>query len=214
MALTLKVDEAYLRDVGKNVTRIDYSTYTKLNVQSGDYVLVKGAHGKAVAKVLPLYPADSDKKIIRLDKFTRENMKIQVGKNVTLEVGKIKPADKLTILSVEKGISNLKIDGRYVADALEQNVIKKGDTVNIPYFGGRLKFKVKRTKPSGFVQIHQKTEIKLEYLFEEKKKKYAKVRESCDEFLEYMHSKKLDEGQEHWITPLAIIWSNHEESRN
>ena len=54
---TLKVLEAYTRDVGRGVARIDYDSMDSLSASTGDVVEIKGKR-KTVAKCLPLYPSD------------------------------------------------------------------------------------------------------------------------------------------------------------
>ena len=54
-ALSLKVLEAYTRDVGRGVARIDYDSMDTLNASTGDVIEIKGKR-RTVAKCLPLYP--------------------------------------------------------------------------------------------------------------------------------------------------------------
>ena len=54
--LTLKVLEAYTRDVGRGVARIDYDSMDTLNASTGDVIELKGKR-RTVAKCLPLYPS-------------------------------------------------------------------------------------------------------------------------------------------------------------
>ena len=55
--ISLKVLEAYTRDVGRGVARIDYESMDALSASTGDVVEVKGKR-RTVAKCLPLYPSD------------------------------------------------------------------------------------------------------------------------------------------------------------
>ena len=49
------------------------------------------------------------------------------------------------------------IDSMYLVDALESVVIQQGQLVMIPYFGGRLEFKITNTDPECPVVVTQKT---------------------------------------------------------
>ena len=60
------VHEAYTRDEGRGVIRIDKNTMDDMLITSGDVIEIIGMQ-KAVAKCLPLYPADEGKRIIRID---------------------------------------------------------------------------------------------------------------------------------------------------
>jgi len=86
-ALSLKVLEAYTRDVGRGVARIDYDSMDTLNASTGDVIEIKGKR-RTVAKCLPLYPSDEGKGIIRIDGLGRNNSGIAIGD--TISVRKIK----------------------------------------------------------------------------------------------------------------------------
>ena len=77
-ALSLKVLEAYTRDVGRGVARIDYDSMDTLNASTGDVIEIKGKR-RTVAKCLPLYPSDEGKGIIRIDGLGRNNSGIAVS---------------------------------------------------------------------------------------------------------------------------------------
>ena len=68
----LKVLEAYTRDVGRGVARIDYDTMDSLNASTGDIIEIKGKR-RTVAKCLPLHPSDEGKGRIRVDGLVRNN---------------------------------------------------------------------------------------------------------------------------------------------
>ena len=68
----LKILEAYTRDVGKGIARIDYDTMDSLNAVTGDIIRITGKR-ITVAKCLPLSPGDEGKGIIRIDGLMRNN---------------------------------------------------------------------------------------------------------------------------------------------
>ena len=82
--LSLKVLEAYTRDVGRGVARIDYDSMDSLSASTGDVVEIKGKR-KTVAKCLPLYPSDEGKGIIRVDGLVRNNAGIAIGDTVMVK---------------------------------------------------------------------------------------------------------------------------------
>ena len=149
----MKVLEAYTRDVGRGVVRIDYTTMDKLKLTTGDPVSITGKR-TFVAKAMPLYPSDEDKKIVRMDMLARTNSQTEIGEKVILKKSKVLPAVKLIVTPLE---AIPPIDGRYLSDALESVCIGKGDSVMIPYFGGRLTFKVVEVEPKGYVVVSQHT---------------------------------------------------------
>ncbi|MCH8914274.1 MAG: CDC48 family AAA ATPase [Thaumarchaeota archaeon] len=153
-ALTLKVLEAYTRDVGRGVARIDYDSMDTLNASTGDVIEIKGKR-RTVAKCLPLYPSDEGKGIIRIDGLGRNNSGIAIGDSISVRKIKAVAAEKIIVAPLE---AIPPIDERYLADALESVPLIKGDNVMVPYFGGRLTFQIIGVTPAAdAVLVTQKT---------------------------------------------------------
>ena len=153
-ALSLKVLEAYTRDVGRGVARIDYDSMDTLNASTGDVIEIKGKR-RTVAKCLPLYPSGEGKGIIRIDGLGRNNSGIAIGDTITVRKIKAVAAEKVVVAPLE---AIPPIDERYLADALESVPLIKGDNVMVPYFGGRLTFQVIGVTPAAdAVLVTQKT---------------------------------------------------------
>src|SRR5438094_4346458 len=152
--LSLKVLEAYTRDVGRGVARIDYDSMDALGASTGDVIEIKGKR-RTVAKCLPLYPSDEGKGIIRVDGLVRNNAGIAIGDTVAVRKIKAVAAEKVIVAPLE---AIPPIDERYLADALESVPLIKGDNVMVPYFGGRLTFQVIAVTPAAdAVLVTQKT---------------------------------------------------------
>ncbi|MFL6349055.1 MAG: AAA family ATPase, partial [Nitrososphaeraceae archaeon] len=137
--LSLKVLEAYTRDVSRGVARIDYDSMDSLSASTGDVIEIKGKDRRTVAKCLPLYPSDEGKGIIKGDGLVRNNAGVAIGDTVVVRKIKAVPAEKVIVAPLE---ATPPIDERYLADALESVPLIKGDNVMVPYFGGRLMFQV------------------------------------------------------------------------
>jgi transitional endoplasmic reticulum ATPase len=142
--LSLKVLEAYTRDVGRGVARIDYDSMDSLSASTGDVIEIRGKR-RTVAKCLPLYPSDEGKGIIRVDGLVRNNAGVAIGDTVVVRKIKAIPAEKVIVAPLE---AIPPIDERYLADALESVPLIKGDNVMVPYFGGRLTFQVIGVTPA------------------------------------------------------------------
>ncbi len=139
----LKVLEAYTRDVGRGVARIDYDAMDALDASTGDVIEIKGKR-RTVAKCLPLYPSDEGRGIVRIDGLIRNNAGVAIGDVVSVKKVKAPPAEKVVVAPLE---AVPPIDERYLADALESVPVTKGDNIMIPYFGGRLTFQVVGVSP-------------------------------------------------------------------
>ena len=92
--ISLKVLEAYTRDVGRGVARIDYDSMDTLNASTGDVIEIKGKR-RTVAKCLPLYPSDEGKGIIRIDGLGRNNSGIAIGDSISVRRSKLLQQRKL-----------------------------------------------------------------------------------------------------------------------
>jgi len=156
--LSLKVLEAYTRDVGRGVARIDYDSMDSLSASTGDVIEIRGKR-RTVAKSLPLYPSDEGKGIIRVDGLVRNNAGVAIGDTVVVRKIKAVPAEKVIVAPLETIPS---IDERYLADALESVPLIKGDNVMVPYFGGRLTFQVIGVTPvADAILVTQKTVFQI-----------------------------------------------------
>jgi transitional endoplasmic reticulum ATPase len=150
----LKVLEAYTRDVGRGVVRLDYDAMDSLEASTGDVVEIKGKR-KTVGKCLPLYPSDEGRGVVRIDGLLRNNSGVAIGDSVIVKKIKAPPAEKIIVSPLE---AIPPIDERYLADALESVPVTKGDNIMIPYFGGRLTFQVQGVSPvADAVLITQRT---------------------------------------------------------
>src|ERR671936_2712905 len=152
--LSLKVLEAYTRDVVRGVALIDYDSMDSLSASTGDVIEIRGKR-RTVAKCLPLYPSDEGKGIIRVDGLVRNNAGVAIGDTVVVRKIKAVPAEKVIVAPLE---AIPPIDERYLADALESVPLIKGDNIMVPYFGGRLTFQVVGvTPPTDAVLVTSKT---------------------------------------------------------
>src|SRR3989475_617503 len=152
--LSLKILEAYTRDVGRGVARLDYESMDPLSASTGDVIEIRGKR-RTVAKCLPLYPSDEGKGIVRVDGLVRNNAGVAIGDTVVVRKIKAVPAEKVIVAPLE---AIPPIDERYLADALESVPLIKGDNVMVPYFGGRLTFQVIGVTPAAdAVLVTQKT---------------------------------------------------------
>ena len=157
-SVNLKVLEAYTRDVGRGVSRIDYDAMDATDTSTGDIIEIRGKR-RTVSKCLPLYPSDEGRGVIRIDGLIRSNSGVAIGDAISIQKIKAPPAEKVIVAPLE---AIPPIDERYLADALESVPVTKGDNVMIPYFGGRLTFQVIGVSPmADAVLITQRTSFAI-----------------------------------------------------
>jgi transitional endoplasmic reticulum ATPase len=142
--LDLKILEAYSRDVGKGVARLDYESMDSLGASTGDTIELKSGEKsrsgrRTVAKCLPLYPSDEGKGAIRIEGLVRNNAGLAIGDTVIVRKIKVALAEMVIVAPLE---AVPPFDERYLADSLDSVSMIKGDNIMVPYFGGRLTFQV------------------------------------------------------------------------
>src|SRR5438876_10334124 len=112
--LSLKILEAYTRDVGRGVARIDYASMDSLGASTGDVIEIRGKR-RTVAKCLPLYPSDEGKGTVRVDGLVRNNAGVAIGDTVVVRKIKAVTAEKVIVAPLE---TIRTIDARYLANAI------------------------------------------------------------------------------------------------
>ncbi len=140
---SLKVSEAYSRDVGRSILRIDRDTMAYLRVSAGDVIEIRGRR-RTVARCLPLYSSDEGKAMTRVDGIVRNNAAIAIGDSVEIRKVRAFQAAKILVSPLEPIPL---IDERYLTSSLEGVPIIEGDKVLVPYFGARLAFQISSIVP-------------------------------------------------------------------
>ncbi|MEM2924298.1 MAG: CDC48 family AAA ATPase [Methanocellales archaeon] len=154
----LRVAEAYHRDAGRGIARIDLETMQKLGLVSGDIVEIEGKD-KASAIVWPGYPEDAGRGIIRIDGNTRSNAKVGIDDLVTVRKVEAQPAVKITIAPTQP----VRIVGgeQYILRILEGRPVFRGQKLRVEMLGNPLTFIVTATQPTGTVIATRDTQIVL-----------------------------------------------------
>jgi transitional endoplasmic reticulum ATPase len=166
-SVTLKVAEAYHRDAGRAIARIDAETMRELGVVSGDVIEIEGKNiataivckNIATAIVWPGYSPDSNKSIIRIDGNIRGNTGVAIDDRVRVKKTKVKDAKRITLEPTQP----VRIAGgeRYLARILKGRPIMKGQSVRVEMLGNPITFIVTNTDPLGVVIPQMDTAIVL-----------------------------------------------------
>ncbi|AGK61426.1 AAA family ATPase, CDC48 subfamily [Archaeoglobus sulfaticallidus PM70-1] len=156
--ITLRVGEAYYRDVGRGIARIDPEVMDRYDIQSGDVIEIIGKNS-VPAIVWPGYPEDKGKGIIRIDGSLRNNAGVGIDDKVRIKKVSTKMAEKVTLAPTEP--VRLMGGEAYLLRVLEGRPIKKGQKIRVEIFGHTLTFVVTSTRPSGVVIVSRSTAIEL-----------------------------------------------------
>lgn len=167
-ATTLRTTEAQPKDVGRGLARIDPQDMAQLGVEVGDIIQIIGKRS-TVAKVMPNYPEDRGKGIIRIDGLVRDNALSGLGEKVSVEKISYKPCQKIILYPITY-LRAVPKDLRYLGSLLDGLAAVEGDRVMANLIGTkRQDFKVNFTSPEGAVVLHPKTVIEIESRGVEKK---------------------------------------------
>src|SRR5436309_12243979 len=143
--LTLRVADAYQRDVGRGIARVDPKVVHELGFTSGDVIQIVGKK-KTTALSWPGYESDFGKGTIRIDGYLRNNAVVSIDDKVTIRKIDAKIAERLTLAPTEP----LRIVGgeEYLSQLLEGRVLSRGDFVPINIMGRTVNLVVTNTSPS------------------------------------------------------------------
>ena len=157
-SIELRVAEAYPRDVGRKIARIDRRSMGKLGVSTGDFIKVSHGERSVVAQVWPLRREDEERGIIRIDGHLRGALGVSIGDAVTAErADRVEPATKVVLAPTEP-IRFGRDFVEYVKEFLLRKPIARGETIVIPVFEG-LPLVVVATQPAQIVYVTDDTEV-------------------------------------------------------
>ncbi len=127
--IKLKVMEAVQDDVNKGIVKIDSTFMKQVDVNPGDIVEIVGER-KTAAIVDRAYPGDIGLNIVRMDGNVRKNARTSIGELVTIRKAEVKPAAKVTIAPVNKGVM-IKASSELFKQGLLGKALVKGDIVSL-----------------------------------------------------------------------------------
>ncbi len=154
--IELKVAEAYSRDIGRGIARVDPEAAAKLGLRSGDILEIRGSK-RTYAIYWPAYPEDKGKGIIRLDAQTRSNAGVGIDDRVSVRRVEAKPAKRI-VLSPQEPLYLIGAE-QYVHQLLSGRIVSIGDTVTISVLGRKIPLTITATSPGGPVIVDESTEV-------------------------------------------------------
>ncbi|MFP4627299.1 MAG: CDC48 family AAA ATPase [Natronomonas sp.] len=166
--MKLTVKPLKQKDAGRGLAAIDRAAMAELDLENGDYIVLEGEGGRAVARVWPGYPDDEGQSIIRIDGQLRNEANVGIDDRVTVTAADVNPAKRVTVALPQ----NLRIRGNigpHIRDKLSGQAITTGQ--NVPFSlgfgplssqsGQRIPLKIADTDPDGTVVVTDGTEIEV-----------------------------------------------------
>lgn len=156
--IIVQVAQAYPRDAGRGIARLEKNLMQQLGITSGDIIEIKGKD-TCYAIVWPGYADDTGKGIIRIDGNLRYNAKIGLDEQVTIKKIFAHEAESVTLAPTQP--VQLVGGSRFILRIIEGRPLSKGERVRVETVNNPLTFAVLATKPSGPVVVTRNTQIIL-----------------------------------------------------
>ena len=139
------------------IARISAALMEKLGVSLGDVIEIKGEE-KTVARCLPLYPSDDQKRIIRVDQIIRSNIDTNIGGSVSIRKVTTEEALKVVLGKFPDRLSANAYDFQSVLSSVP---LIKGKIITTQHYDKQFRIKIKHVVPDGVVMVHH-THIEID----------------------------------------------------
>jgi transitional endoplasmic reticulum ATPase len=166
--MRLTVKPLKQKDAGRGLAAVDRQAMSEMDLENGDYIVIEGEEGRAVARVWPGYPEDDGRGVVRIDGQLRQETGTGIDDSVNVEAADVQPAKTITVALPQ----NLRVRGN-VAPMIRQNLsgqaVTQGQTVPISFglgplssmSGQKIPLKIASTEPSGTVVVTDSTEVQV-----------------------------------------------------
>ncbi|MBY9002517.1 MAG: CDC48 family AAA ATPase [Candidatus Lokiarchaeota archaeon] len=159
--LTLRVQKAKKRDIGRNIIRIDTLTMEKLLIKTGDVISLYGKKESA-GIAWPSYPQDSGLGIIRIDSRLRKNTDTSIDDTIEIRKVKAVPAQNIVLAPYNVKIRTNPRFENFVKRRLNNYPITIDDFIYISIGISReIAFKVISMRPNGVCLIKPETQLHI-----------------------------------------------------
>ncbi|MEE9376525.1 MAG: CDC48 family AAA ATPase [Candidatus Lokiarchaeia archaeon] len=160
-SVTLRVQKAKKRDIGRNIIRIDPKTMEKLNIQTGDVIAVNGKKESA-GIAWPSYPQDNGLGIVRVDSRLQKNTGTRIDDTIEIRKLKAEVAQNVVLAPSNFPIKNNPRFESFVKRKLNNYPITLNDFIFISIGISReITFKVISMRPNGVCIIKQDTILNI-----------------------------------------------------
>jgi len=159
--VSLRVQEAKKRDIGRNIARIDQETMEKLDIKTGDIIALVGKKESA-GIAWPSYPQDSGLGIIRIDSRLKKNIGTSIDDTIQIRKVKTHSAQNIVLAPISfKYKSNPRFE-TFVKRKLNNYPVAIEDFIFISIGISReITFKVISMRPSGICTIKPETVLHI-----------------------------------------------------
>jgi len=161
LKVSLRVQEAKKRDIGRNIARIDQETMEKLDIKTGDIIALVGKKESA-GIAWPSYPQDSGLGIIRIDSRLKKNIGTSIDETIQIKKVKIHSAQNIVLAPISVKIKSNPRFETFVKRKLSNYPVTIDDFIFISIGISReITFKVISMRPSGICTIKPETSLHI-----------------------------------------------------
>ncbi len=143
--VNLKVAETSPKLVGRGMALLDPAVMEEMGLSTGDVIEITGKK-KSYALLWSGQSEDHGKRLIRIDGYTRNNIRVGIDDTVSVQKVSAKKAEQV-ILSPTEELNIVGLED-YLPEMLEGRVVTKGDTIPLNVMGRKIGFAVTGTSPS------------------------------------------------------------------
>jgi transitional endoplasmic reticulum ATPase len=166
--MKLTVKPLKQKDAGRGLAAIDREAMAEMDLENGDYIVLDGADGRAVARVWPGYPTDTGAGVVRIDGRLRQEAGVGIDDTITVEKADVEPATRISI-ALPQSLQVRGNIGPMVRDRLSGQAVTTGQTVPFSLgfgplsagSGQKIPLKIAETEPSGTVIVTDTTDIDI-----------------------------------------------------
>ena len=161
LKISLRVQEAKKRDIGRNIARIDQETMEKLEIKTGDVIALVGKKESA-GIAWPSYPQDSGLGIVRIDSRLKKNIGTNIDETIQIRKVKIHSAQNIVLAPISVKIKSNPRFETFVKRKLSNYPVTIDDFIFISIGISReITFKVISMRPSGICTIKPETSLHI-----------------------------------------------------
>jgi transitional endoplasmic reticulum ATPase len=159
--VSLRVQEAKKRDIGRNIARIDQETMKELDIKTGDVIALVGKKESA-GIAWPSYPQDSGLGIIRIDSRLKKNTGTSIDETIQIRRINAQPAQSIVLAPISVKIKSNPRFETFVKRKLQNYPVTIDDFIYISIGISReIMFKVINMRPSGVCVIKPETVLHI-----------------------------------------------------
>ncbi len=161
LKVSLRVQEAKKRDIGRNIARIDQETMERLDIKTGDVIALVGKKESA-GIAWPSYPQDSGLGIIRIDSRLKKNIGTSIDETIQIKKVKVHSAQNIVLAPISVKIKSNPRFETFVKRKLSNYPVTIDDFIFISIGISReITFKVISMRPSGICTIKPETSLHI-----------------------------------------------------